>query len=406
MNTSKPTVFSGAAGTAQSNVIGDLPIFGKAILHDASSVNCISATVTEKQYKVNFYQLDRYEVYIGPGLVIKFNFVPKRGLYCCDNLFNIVTKFQNEIKQREMIMLTNSLGLNKRQIQQAELAREMIKLLGFCNMNDLKRMLNQGAIVNCPITSKDVDNAQILYGRNEAVIKGAMIKRSGGAEMIPEMAKVNPTQVSIYSDVMHIDKIPLLVSVCKPINLLLLSDLSGVITSFSLKGILADQVNLLRKHGFGVKVINLDAASQMLSLTGGIGNVPVQIAAAGSHIGIAERAIRLIKERLRIIINDLQYNLPRRFLVWCANYVVGKINSVPTVNGTGSSARESLTGIKLDYKRDLKLSFGDYVQVYNNTCTSNSIRDQRSLSCIALGPMDNNRGSWKFFYIHTGKTIT
>jgi hypothetical protein len=49
----------------------------------------------------------------------------------------------------------------------------------------------------------------------------------------------------------------------------------------------------------------------------------------------------------------------------------------------------ALTGIKVNYKKELELAFGEYVEVYDGT--DNTSR-ARSVPCIGLFPCANSTG--------------
>jgi hypothetical protein len=73
-------------------------------------------------------------------------------------------------------------------------------------------------------------------------------------------------------------------------------------------------------------------------------------------------------------------------------------------SGVAISPREQFRGIKLDFKKDLSISFGDYVQAYRCPKLKNSM-EQRTVGAIALCPMDNQTKSWIFFNLLTIKTF-
>jgi hypothetical protein len=56
------------------------------------------------------------------------------------------------------------------------------------------------------------------------------------------------------------------------------------------------------------------------------------------------------------------------------------------------------TGVRINFKKELELAFGDYIEVYDgtkNTSKSNSIH------CIALYPCCSATGSWEFMSLKT-----
>ena len=128
--------------------------------------------------------------------------------------------------------------------------------------------------------------------------------------------------------------------------------------------------------------------------------------AKGDHVGIAERAIRLIKERARCIIAELPYSMQKSFAKYLVYYTCNRINALPRItSGSACSPRELFRGIKLDYQKDLCLSFGQYVQAYRAPVQSNSL-EARTSGAIALYPKENHSRSWVFLDINTGYVFT
>jgi len=131
----------------------------------------------------------------------------------------------------------------------------------------------------------------------------------------------------------------------------------------------------------------------------------VNVSGAGSHVPRVESAIRIIKERVRGHIAVLPFRLSFSLLVWLVYYCVGRINLVPTSSLTVPiPPRELLTGRKVNFKKDLKLSFGDYVEVIEQQSTNKM--NPRSRGCIALMPTGNVQGTWNFLALDTGKVIS
>jgi hypothetical protein len=58
-----------------------------------------------------------------------------------------------------------------------------------------------------------------------------------------------------------------------------------------------------------------------------------------------------------------------------------------------------VTGLKPNYRKELSLAFGDYVEVHMGT--DNTSRE-RSVTCIALYPVGNATGMWQFWNIING----
>ena len=61
-----------------------------------------------------------------------------------------------------------------------------------------------------------------------------------------------------------------------------------------------------------------------------------------------------------------------KYLVY---YCCIMINIIPKTNSVGGiSKRKIFTGVKVDYKRDCKVDFGEYVQIYLEDEVTNTLR--------------------------------
>ena len=104
-------------------------------------------------------------------------------------------------------------------------------------------------------------------------------------------------------------------------------------------------------------------------------------------------------ELYRSVKSTLPWKVPTTMVKDLVAYAVCRIHIRRTsaINQNVCS-KVIFTGIKVNFKKELDLAFGDYVEVYDGTDhTSRS----RSIPCIALYPCNNSTGSWKFYSIQT-----
>ena len=82
------------------------------------------------------------------------------------------------------------------------------------------------------------------------------------------------------------------------------------------------------------------------------------------------------------------------------------LNAMPRTD-RDVSPREKFMGVKLDYKNDLRIPFGEYVhaEVMPSTNDKNTAA-KRSVPAIALTPLLNGRGTYLFYNIHTRTEFT
>jgi hypothetical protein len=130
----------------------------------------------------------------------------------------------------------------------------------------------------------------------------------------------------------------------------------------------------------------------------------------GQHVAVIESRIRRIKERIRAHISVLPFRLTKRSMAWLVTFVVYRYNCLPIGDETdGITPRHRFTGNKPDYKKDLSLGFGDYVQALvpsNNSIARNAVDDERTEGAIALYPVGGTAGGWKFLRLKKGTLVT
>ncbi len=87
--------------------------------------------------------------------------------------------------------------------------------------------------------------------------------------------------------------------------------------------------------------------------------------------------------------------------------VMKMLNYFPTKGGVSDtlSPKTIMSGVTLDYKKNLCLQFGQYCQVHEEENPRNS-QAARTRGAIFLGPSGNLQGGFQFMALNTGKKIT
>jgi hypothetical protein len=128
---------------------------------------------------------------------------------------------------------------------------------------------------------------------------------------------------------------------------------------------------------------------------------------AGDHVPTVERKIRTIKERvIRAYLQSIPYTLMFSLLRYLVEFCVIMIKLLPDEQREDpTSPQESFTGLKVDYAKQLRISFGDYAECKNPNRKPISGPKPRSGPCIALLPVLNQQGSYLFFDLGTRRTV-
>ena len=60
----------------------------------------------------------------------------------------------------------------------AQNARILSRRLGYATPRDLLKMIKNGTLLNCPVTTADVVRAEKIYGKDIAALKGKSTRRA------------------------------------------------------------------------------------------------------------------------------------------------------------------------------------------------------------------------------------
>ena len=162
---------------------------------------------------------------------------------------------------------------------------------------------------------------------------------------------------------------------------------------------LQGQLSLLKSCGFKPRIVYTDPHSTFRSMTQEFPGTENDVGGANDHVAKVDAKIRRIKEMARKVKAGLPWELPGQLFKDLVTYAVSRINLCRTTALSKNVCPRALfTGIPIDYKRELLLAFGDYVEAYKGT-TNNMA--ELSAACIALYPAANSMGSWVLWKIDT-----
>jgi hypothetical protein len=136
--------------------------------------------------------------------------------------------------------------------------------------------------------------------------------------------------------------------------------------------------------------------------------VEVNTIAAREHVGVIERKIRHVKEKVRATTSEYDPFewIPVMVLIYTMYFCVFWLNALPKHSENfGFSSREIVTGLTTDYKRECKVDPGSYVEASTDAMATHD-NSERTTSCVALVPAGNRQGSIKCFSIEIGVIFT
>jgi len=178
-------------------------------------------------------------------------------------------------------------------------------------------------------------------------------------------AKLQITHQDVVADVMHILDHRFLVGVSSPLELLLVCHIRSLSSSDLGTGV-QKHFNTFRSRGFEPKRLYIDPHKSLVALQTSFPGVEVDITGAGDHLDKVDIRIRFLKEMMRSIIAGLPFRLGRDWLKGLVTYAVSRMNLRSTLALNDMECpRIRFTRARPEYKSELGLCFGDYVEAYN-----------------------------------------
>ena len=223
--------------------------------------NCIAnilsfANMVNKCYAVSYNsKYDFYSLQVKRGgCCYYFNRDVKYNIYICD-LNSMVSK------PKLMLVTTVRDKMKKytvKQVQQAELAREYQRKLGYASPGQLIKLIGQGKLVNSNVTAQDVVRSLDIWGPDLGSLKGKT--PSHQAQVEEEQPLLNTIQEKhqiMYIDIMFVNGNPFLIAVVKPLEYVMVNKLNSR-ANLTVWTSLESDIRHITKYGFSIDLVRVD----------------------------------------------------------------------------------------------------------------------------------------------------
>ena len=303
-------------------------------------------------------------------------------------------------------------GYTRREVDRAIVAAKLFRSLHDPPPPALIRMLKTGRLLNCPVTSEDVRRAVDIWGQEEA-LQGRTVRHPEARlskEYLDEF--VDKDGVHLFVDIFFFCGLAFVVSIGRKIYYAM-ADYIPDKSEKTLKAILLRQIARWRAKKFTVSAIEIVSESGVKSLQPFIeGELKMEYVQhpKGTKVPEVERFGRGMKERVRSTMARVSkvMNICAVLMLYLVLSCVQSINSFPKTGGAiDAIPREEFDGFKLDWQRNLRFEFGDYVQVHAKVSDQESGRVdvQRTFGGIALRSLNDEYGTWEFLKLNTWTVV-
>jgi hypothetical protein len=398
-------ITDGAKSVMVGNLWGDLAHFGKVHYNPNARSNIIS----EGLLKLRGYSITREEdpedaviVTAPDGHITRFVRPVGETRWWCD--FRQVEAVNMSTVEENMRKYT------KREVEKAKEARELQEKMNFPAPNVMIEMVKRH-MDNCPVTIQDIHRAMDIWGPSVAALKGKTTQQKSGfpreEEFLPR--RLNPEPQALLVDLMMVDSEWYLFSRGKPNKLRQIDKILSKSTEEISKA-LKTQIKVHAIGGYKITDVYCDKEGGVYKAMSGIHcpellYIKLRTDEWGKHVPEIERDVRTAKERIRSMIHSLPYRPCKQIKNSLVRIGATAINGEPEHGSYDQrSPREVFLNRRMDAKLDLRVAPGSYVQVTAHE-TDNSMKP-RTLDAIALEPLRNNKGSYRFFLIESRRIVT
>ena len=396
-------------GYQDTNEIGEVPGIGMVYYNQMSLANILSLSHIDNMYRVT-YDSAKEKAFIVHGT----NSGDKKFIRSTGGLHYYDTKKENSQFIMMQTVKENESIYSKRDLMNAKKAINLYHAIGRPGYKAFYDTLQKGLIRNCAITLQDAKNAFQIYGPDEGAIMGKTTREKPQRVDINELYQLpidfitKYRHVTLAIDILFFDTIPFLLTISRDVHFHTIEKLPDR-ENKTILAALQRVISIYNARGFFIQFILADGEFRHMS-----GDIMtafkchLNCTSAGEHVPEAERAVRVIKERIRCVVNTWPYKqVPIVFKVNLIKFVIFWINSIPQVNSIipNVCSRAILTGQFPDYNKHCSLSFGEYVHVHNPKTITNTMA-ARTSPAIALGPTSNIQGGHRFYCLESKRIMT
>ena len=390
-----------ASGILRSSTVGTMDHFGEAV-YLKEAPNLVALDEVEKRFKVEYVQGKYFKCYNkGNEMIKSFKKDPVSRMYISADVSIENTKinvFVDTVNDR----ISN---YTAREVTDAKKAREAIRMLGFPGEGSLSYDIMSGGMINNPITPKSLKIAAEIFGKDVANLRGKMTVSNPIKNSMLEVETDTDQVQEMHTDVFEYRGQPGLLTVLSPLGLVLIYIIREAQTTPRMREILEGQIKSVTSRGFKISRINVDPAGPFMKMSKfpvlGIEVYPV---GPNAHVRTAERAIRTLKDRARAVEYSLPWKLPKSLVQYLLSFVCIRLNQLARRSIGPRAPIERFTGRKLDFSRDVRAGFGDYVQIKVNPKHMNTA-EPRTRGCIMLMPTNNLSGTHSLYSLDKGTKI-
>lgn len=381
---------TGIEGNARKGYRGTHPIFEDGIILSKCPMNLISLSQLYKQGFLVKYKRKQNKFVIKKQINNKtytIQFKCKNKLYraCLPRAtHDSKSKRPNEIGLASKIQTRGI--FNDEQTRRAQAVIEIHNQLGHPSNSVLSTLLDNNSINGLDITSRDVENSRLLFGKCRGCMLGKAKNRN--------LSSSNSEHTDIIGKILHIDIIYFGETTQKQTYLITVDEATAYITIHYLKDRTDDSlhkavneaITIYKAYGHIISKICADSETGITAIKDKLAQIKIEVVqnSAGEHEKRSERMVQSIREKARAIAFSLPYQIPSMLNHYLICFTVQAINLTPNIHTKFRLPITLITGNKIK-KEQIELTFGDIINCHVVNKSKNDNMAPRSESLLVVG---------------------
>jgi len=284
------------------------------------------------------------------------------------------------------------------QLRRADIADAMHVAMEHCSDQQLKAFIESPSTINCPITFNDVKNLRAIKGPCLVCMEGKPQPNKGMNSSNDPKVPTTPGE-RLHVDIVFVKGKPRLFSVDHVSGYCSFIVLDGKNYLDLVKGF-EELLNAYQSFLKVVKEVSVDAESVLAACSSYLNSRGVKLCARipGEHEKYAERAMRVVRERMRVKILELPYKLPRHHHDCLAAEVIRTMNMLPNSRSFPLSPKGLVRGEQTNMQTDLAPPFGSSVLCPVASATHSS--EQKTEMGVVMGSSEGTKGGVKVYLLN------
>ena len=247
-------------------------------------------------------------------------------------------------------------------LEQQKRAQEAIQLhqaLGHPSDKALGAALRSPSYINLNLTPVDLSNARAIFGPCPHCLEGKPVPHTGTHETFDPGGEPQKPGELLHVDIIYIDGRPRLFAVDHVTGYISLI----IMASKSKENVQKAYDQLINAYKANLKVVRMISSDHEATLKScesylGSRDVKISLRIPYEHEKIAERSVRMIREKMEVKRRELPYELPPELFDALAVEIARCCNVMPNAKTVPYTPSELVTENKFNYLTDVQVPFG------------------------------------------------